>query len=632
MDAMNIDVGAQDNGLEMDIDTEARDNGSWMDTDDSLEHDKKAQKEENQAETSGAICVPDISDGMKLEGINTSKDLLTGETSKYIVSGTKAYAEMIERYDKMHSIDSDPKTKEKRRKELLEYLINNYMIWVPANKEQIENKNILKERIDLGDGNGEVLCIKTNPNFEDKFHLELLYRQHNVMYHSPEKSSNGKKKSVSQLEASGNSEMIFFEISNDELIEKFNVKNPNKLKITMEEMGESTSFFSLEIHSVMRESLLIPILVKTSWLMFIFSSYPRPLVENSFNIISEMMVIFKKLLCEPRVQQASTKTKKWCDDIINNRFDENIYMLHPYLKHETSYIMKYIKEYQTHGTTRKKKRIINNKYTMTPACVCSWAFFYRAKSRRDAKLDFFTAVVQLAIARGKQKRMKEVFGIDTREIDVTKKDNINEYIVLIEKNKTDQYFLRDLFKLHCVYTQSYMHIFETFLLTLLMDKIPCNKWEYITSDPIVNPKFALNDYTNEVHYSLCSSINALTTKMKDGEANEIKMITNKLQIERIKRMHHLDPKKNIPICDDSSKIYNIANVVPTFFQMKVFCEWILFSFGEMKIKNEMEELKKLYDHNFKMKINHAIENGQKVIIHENDTTEHEYKQGVIELD
>jgi hypothetical protein len=594
--------------------------------------------EESMAEEGTAMEEPEPVDGFalvrraeNLPGVRTTKDPETGELRTYAVAGTGAYEDIISRFDKARGRPKEGSEAEAReRQKMVASLMEQYHIRVPATPADMENPHVEVEEHEIEPGGPKMPTTLVVPNPQDPLHVELLWKQKGQrIYDQTVDSTTGRPGVVSIREAMTNRDRIPYRLSREELVRTYNIKSPKTLAVSEQALNQATEFYAANLQEQLRESSLLPTPVPTPWLLFVYDSSPKGMALNSYTLISKYMMIYHALEAKIKnVSQASRDTKALCNLAAYGKLETFEGEPPAYAMWEKHAVLTYIREWQeARAAGKKAKHRVNLKHKMTPKRVFCWAFFSRTLQSNILTQAYYSSVVQLVRMHASEMDLEGLITITSHEGSAEGEEmstRLDKYETVMERVSTNPKFLRNLYKLHCEYMFAYIRNLEDFLLFLSFQHIPITSWDHMIMPPLVDPTYPPGTYNDEAHIAVAAAVSALEQKTLMGTIREIREITAQVQIQHLIRMGQATLEKPPDIVDDSDRIYaEKALSVPTFFQMKLYCQWLRFVTEEVDHKSERTERDRLLGQNIRDRIEQARSVGRNVILHtrEGETVE-----------
>jgi len=572
----------------------------------------------------------------KLAGVRTTKDIATGQERTYVVPGTEVYEKMIARRDMEHGLAPEgSEARERERENVVKQLMSTYYIRVPATHEEIANPKISGnlEEHEVEPGGPKIPTMMVIPDANNPLHVELLWKQKGIrLYDQTMEEGTDRPGVVSVKEAMTGHGRNPYRLSREELVRTFEIKSPMTLAVSPEALNQAIEFYAANVHEQLRESSLIPTVVPTPWLIFVYDSSPKGLAMNSYTLISKYMMIYRALETKIKnVSQASRSTIDLCRLASYGKLGEYPGEPPAYTKWTREEVIKYIiawQEAQSRG--KKARREVNLSFGMNPKKMLCWAFFTRAVASRVLTDAYYSSIVHLVRMCASEMNLEGLITIEgdhqegVRDSGISgisgkEETRVDKYETVMYKVSTNPKFLRNLFKLHCEYMYAYIRTLEDFLLFLSFEHIPLRHWDSLIMPPLVDPAFPPGVYVDEAHEAIASAMSVLENKTLMGCINEIREQIKDVQIQHLLRMKEIESEEATMINDESERLYGEgAMCAPTFFEMKLYCKWLVFATQETDHETERNERDRLLVDNIRKRIEFAQSMGRKVILHTRD--------------
>lgn len=554
-----------------------------------------------------------------LPGVRTTRDLETGKERTYAVAGTKLYEEMIARRDAEHGLaPEDSEVRERERKKVVQKLMTTYYIRVPASHEEIENENIDVEVCEVEPGGPKIPTVMAVPDANNPLHVELLWKQKGIRLYD-QTMDGGRPSTITVKQAMEEHGRNPYRLAREDLVRTFEIKSPMTLAVSTEALNQAIEFYSANVQEQLRESSLIPTVVPTPWLLFVYDASPKGLAMNSYTLISKYMMIYRALEAKIKnVSQASRDTIDLCRLASYGKLNEYPGEPPAYTQWSREMVIRYVISWQgVQSQGKKERRKVNLTYGMNPKKLFCWVFFTRALQSRLLTDAYYSSVTQLVRMFASEMGLEGMVSIegDSSEMET----RLDKYETVMERVSANPKFLRNLFKLHCEYMYAYIRNLEDFLLFLSFEHIPLRHWDGLIIPPVVDPAFPAGVYMDEAHEAIASSLSVLENKTLMGCINEIRQHIKDVQIQHLLRMGVIESEESANINDETERLYGENSLsVPTFFDMKMYCKWLVFATQETDHATERLERDRLLVDNIRKRIEFAQSMGRKVVLHTRD--------------
>ncbi len=589
-----------------------------MEETEEMEEAAESESEGMRDETDHAVALVTS----KNVGVRQSKDMVTGETSTYVAAGTQVYEETIKRYDESRlgpRRGSEAYTKERSR--IAQAMISKHYIYVPATEGDQENEFIKVEEHEVVPDGPKIPSKLVPPDPNNPLHVELLWKQKGVRLYEPTMDvTTGKTTLVTTEEAMTDCKRIPYQIAPEHLMRTYGIKSPKTLAISVEAMNQALEFYAANLQEQLTESSLIPVIIPTPWLLFVYDASPKGLAQNSFTLISKYMLIYRALEAKiHHVSKASRETIELCKLASYGKLSEYEGEPPAYTQWNKEHVIKYIHGWNEASPSNKKARKkINDAFGITPKNMFKWVFFSRAVQSRTLSDAYYSSIIEL-IQRYAVLMEIESTTPSEEEGDSTMATRVDKYTQVVDTISSNPMFLRDLFKLHCEYMYAYVRNLEDFLLFLSFEHIPIQHWDSLTMPPLVDPTFPPGTYDREAHVAISAAMSVLEGKSLMGCIKDIREQKKLVQIQRLLRMKKIKSEEDADVQDDTDCIYGTDCLsAPTFLQMKLYCEWICFATKTVDQETERKERDKLLMENIQGRIAHADAMGRKIVLHTRD--------------
>ncbi len=552
-------------------------------------------------------------------GFRETTDLYTGKTHAYAPAGSSAYEEMVKRYDKRRGRPMlDTPAGEQYRRRIAQETMAQCQIRVPASAEDIVNPAI-EVTDDTVEPGGPIIPTRLAiPDPKNPLHTELLWKQKNIRLYEPSTDEKGRPTTVSVKDAMVSHGKEPYRISREELVRTYQIKSPKVLAIESESLNQAIEFYAANLQEHRRESSLIPMIVPLPWLLFVYDPSPKGLSQNSYTLISKYLMVYRALECKIKnIAEASRKTIEVCRLASYGKMHLYPNDPPPYMAFTREQVIDYIHEWQAvQSLGKKKRRAVNLKFGITAKKLFCWMFFTRSLQSRVLTQAYYASVVDLV----KDYAHRMDISSEIVEIHGNKATTqIDKYKNVMKSVSLNLPFLRDLFKLHAEYTYAYIRNLEDFLLFLSYEHIPIDHWDALVMPPVVDPAYPPGVYNDSAHTAIAEALRVLETKSMPGCINVIRETTEDVQLDRLVRMKKIESRESGEVDDTSERLYGHISVsVPTYLQMKLYCDWLVFATEEIDHKEERVERDRLLLDNIKKRIDFAQTMGRKVILHARD--------------
>jgi hypothetical protein len=565
--------------------------------------------------------LPLIRRAANLPGVRTTRDMVTGEERTYAAAGTDVYEKMVAARDAAHGLAPEgSEARERERQRVVKQLMAQYYIRVPASPAEIENDKVEVELHEIEPGGEKMPTVLMIPDVNNPLHTELLWKQKGVrVYDQDSKLLNGRPNVVTVKEAMTSHDRNPYRLTREDLVQTFEIKSPKTLAISTEALNQAIDFYAANIQEQLRESSLIPTVVPTPWLLFVYDSAPKGLATNSYTLITKYLMIYRALEAKIKnVSQASRDTIDLCRLASYGKLGEYPGDPPDYATWDRAKVIRYIEAWQGAQHKGKKARhAVNMSFGLTPKKMFCYVFFTRARQTRVLADAYYSSVVQLVREFARE---MSVEGLITIEGETGGKEtHVDKYETVMGHVSENPKFLRNLFKLHCEYMYAYIRNLEDFLLFLSFQHIPLKHWDGLIMPPLVDPTFPPGVYPDEAHLAIAEAISVLENKTLMGSIKEIRSNIREVQIQHLLRMKEIESEEAATINDETDRIYGEAALSPpTFFEMKLYCKWLAFITQSTDHETERGERDRLLAENIRKRIEFAQSMGRQVILHTRD--------------